>query len=260
MTLKHHGAYGAVCFDDGQREWPKRRWSWSPDIWGWPELYNLPELFSIFTVVTGWNRAYDPASGPPPDSETLIGHYLDFLGGFRFESGFSLSVFAGPLPTERDGQGSLRSAWNTSPARASVCANSWHASFWSGVSGVGPLHIATGDNTNNSVALSVPPGEELPKAVWGMVTTFRPDRLRPGYSDYGIDPGQEVISGSSGIVNRIRHDTLSLSVESDRRDPYSTDCDFDFVTGYTQNITGTTEISATLHGVIPWAAFGLALY
>lgn len=254
--VKHHGAYGAICFDDGQAEWPKRRWNY--ERWQWPE--NLPALFGIVTVVTGWNPAYDPASGPPPDTETLTGHYLGFLGGVRFESGLSLSVFAGPLPTDRDGQGSLRSAWNTAPARADVCANSWHASFWSGVSAVGPLCVATGDDTNNDVSVSVPPGEELPGAVWGMVATFRPDRLRPGWSNYGIDPGKEVIDSSESGINRIRHDTLSLGVESDRRDPYFTDCDFDFVSGYTQNVTGTTEISATLHEVMPWAALGLALY
>jgi len=168
MTLKHHGAYGAICFDDGQAEWPKRRWSWSPDVWDWPEKRSLPDdIFCIVTVGTGWNPAYDPASGPPPSTETLTGHYFDFLGGFRYESrGFSLSVFAGPMPTRRDGQGSLRSAWDTAPARASVCANSWHASFWSGVSAVGPLCVAKGDDTNNGAAVSVPPGEELPGAVW----------------------------------------------------------------------------------------------
>lgn len=260
MTLKHLGAYGAICFDDGQREWPKRRWSWSPDIWDWPELSNLPELFGIVTVHTGYNRAYDPASGPPADTETLMGHYLDFLGGVRFESGFSLSVFAGPLPTERDSQGNLRAAWSGQAVARPNCANSFHLSAWSGVSRVGPLHTARGDNTNNTASVSVPPGDELPKAVWGMVTTFRPDRLRPGWSTYGIDPSNEVIDSSEGGLNRIRHDTLSLSVESDRRDPYCTDCDFDFVTGYTQNVTGTTEVSATLHEVMPWAAFGLALY
>lgn len=211
MTLKHHGAYGAICFDDGQAEWPKRRWSWSPDVWDWPEKRSLPDdIFCIVTVGTGWNPAYDPASGPP--------------------------------------------------ARASVCANSWHASFWSGVSAVGPLCVAKGDDTNNGAAVSVPPGEELPGAVWGMVTTFRSDRLRPGWSNYGIDPAIEVISGSVSGINRIRHDTFSLSIESDRRDPYFTDCDFDFVSGYAQSVTGTTEISATLHEGMPWAAFGLALY
>lgn len=266
MTLKHHGAYGAICMDDGQLKpgvppRPSHKWMWSPDVWGWPEFYNLPELFGIVTVVSGWNPAYDPASGPPPDTETLMGHDLDFLGGAKFGTrGLSLSVFAGPLPTKRDGQGNLRSAWSGGAVARPNCGNSYHASFWSGVSGVGPLHVANGDNMNNGVSVSVPPGEELPKPVWGMVTTFRPDRLRPGWSTYGIDPTTEVIDRSESGINRIRHATFSLSVEADRRDPYFTDCDFDFVSGYTQNVTGTTEVSASLHENMPWAAFGLALY
>lgn len=255
--VKHHGAHGAICFDDGQRR-PHR---WNYERWQWPE--NLPALFGIVTVVTGWNPPYDPASGPPPDTQTLMGHYLDFLGGAKFDNtgqGLSLSVFAGPLPTDRDGQGSLRPAWAGGAVARPNCGNSYHLSVWSGVSAVGPLCVAGGDNMNNGVSVSVPPGEELPQAVWGMITTFRPDRLRPGWSTYGIDPTNEVIDSSESGINRIRHDTFSLSVEADRRDPYFTDCDFDFVSGYTQTITDTTEVSATLHENMPWTAFGLALY